>query len=83
MAAAARRLSAPGVEGGATLGLNRVLFQGLFNAPQVVGESLKGACLVAHVMEAKSSREMARRDPQQGRLHRRQSMFGLPRKRTR
>lgn len=52
VAAAGRRLGAPGVEGGATLGMNRVLFQGLFNAPQVVGEALKGACLVAHVMES-------------------------------
>jgi cystathionine beta-lyase family protein involved in aluminum resistance len=50
VAAAGRRLAAPGVAGGATLGMNRVLFQGLFHAPQVVGEALKGACLVAHVM---------------------------------
>ena len=48
--AAARRLGAPGVEGGATLGMNRPLFQGLFHAPQVVGEALKGACLVADVL---------------------------------
>ncbi len=52
VAAASRRLSAPGVEGGATLGMNRLLFQGLFHAPQVVGEALKGACFVAHVMGA-------------------------------
>ena len=52
VAAAGRRLAAPGVEGGATLGMNRILFQGLFNAPQVVGEALKGACLVAHIMES-------------------------------
>ena len=50
VAAAGRRLSAPGVEGGATLGMNRILFQGLFNSPQVVGEALKGAELVAEVM---------------------------------
>ena len=50
--AAGRRLSAPGVEGGATLGMSRLLFQGLFHSPQVVGEALKGACLVAHVMSA-------------------------------
>jgi cystathionine beta-lyase family protein involved in aluminum resistance len=50
VAAAGRRLSAPGVAGGATLGQNRALFQGLFNAPAVVGEALKGASLVAHVM---------------------------------
>ena len=48
--AAAARLSAPGVEGGATLNQNRAIFQGLFHAPQVVGEALKGAHLVAHVM---------------------------------
>jgi len=52
VAAAARRLSAPGVEGGATLGQNRVLYQGLFHAPQVVGEALKGANLVASVMDS-------------------------------
>ena len=50
VAAAARRLSAPGVEGGATLGQNRLLFQGLFHAPQVVGESLKGALLIAETL---------------------------------
>ena len=50
VAAAGRRLAAPGVEGGATLGMTRTLFQGLFHAPQVVGEALKGACLVAEVM---------------------------------
>ena len=52
VAAASRRLSSPGVEGGATLGQGRLLFQGLFNAPAVVGEALKGAELVAHVMSA-------------------------------
>ena len=35
------------MSGGATLGLNRALFQGLFHAPHVVGEALKGAHLVA------------------------------------
>ena len=34
------------------MGMNRLLFQGLFHAPQVVGEALKGACFVAHVMGA-------------------------------
>ncbi len=51
VAAAGRRLAAPGVEGGATLGQTRALFQGLFLAPQIVGEALKGAMLVAHVFE--------------------------------
>ena len=50
--AAARRLSAPGVEGGATLGHSRLLYQGLFQAPCVVGEAIKGAQLVAHVMHS-------------------------------
>ena len=50
VAAAGRRLSAPGVSGGATLGCNRALFQGLFNAPHVVGEALKGAHLVAETL---------------------------------
>ncbi|KAJ1468219.1 methionine gamma-lyase-domain-containing protein [Baffinella frigidus] len=44
------KLSAPGVDGGATLGQTRLLYQGLFNAPNVVGESLKGTALVAEVM---------------------------------
>ncbi|KAL1504921.1 hypothetical protein AB1Y20_008688 [Prymnesium parvum] len=52
VAAAGRRLSAPGVEGGATLGMNRAFFQGLFMAPQVVGEAMKGAELIARVMES-------------------------------
>ena len=50
VAAAGRRLAAPGVEGGATLGMTRTLFQGLFHAPQVVGEALKGSLLVAQTM---------------------------------
>ncbi|KAG5190952.1 aluminum resistance protein [Tribonema minus] len=48
--AAANRLAAPGVAGGATLGQNRNLYQGLFMASGVVGESLKGANLVAEVL---------------------------------
>ena len=44
---AAGRLMAPGLgkEGGATLGHNRLLIQGLFMAPHVVSEALKGAVL--------------------------------------
>ena len=34
---------------GATMGKTRWLFQGLFMAPAVVGESLKGAMLLAEV----------------------------------
>ncbi len=46
---AANRLSAPGigVEAGASLGLNRWLLQGLFLAPQMVGEALKSGLLLA------------------------------------
>lgn len=44
------RLAAPGVGGGATLGLNRTLFQGLFMAPGMVGEAVKGGMLLADVM---------------------------------
>jgi cystathionine beta-lyase family protein involved in aluminum resistance len=40
----------PGVAGGATLGQNRNLYQGLFMSSGVVGESLKGANLVAEVL---------------------------------
>ncbi|HEY9648708.1 MAG TPA: methionine gamma-lyase family protein [Chroococcidiopsis sp.] len=49
--AAACRLTAPGIgsEGGATFDQNRLLFQGLFLAPQMVGEALKGNCLTARV----------------------------------
>ncbi len=45
------RLTAPGIgsAGGATFDQNRLLFQGLFLAPQMVGETLKGNHLVAQV----------------------------------
>ncbi len=51
---AACRLSAPGVakETGATLGVNRILLQGLFLAPTVVGQALKAAILVAGVYKS-------------------------------
>lgn len=48
VARAERHLSAPGVEGGATFRQYKDLFQGLFLAPVIVGESLKGAELIAH-----------------------------------
>ena len=51
--AATVHLSAPGVDGGATFSQYRSLFQGLFMAPSIVGESLKGAELVAEVMQNK------------------------------
>lgn len=49
----ANRLSAPGLgkEGGATLGINRTFFQGLFLAPHIVAEALKVAILAARVFE--------------------------------
>lgn len=42
---AANRLIAPGIgkECGATLGMNRLFFQGLFLAPHIVAEAVKGA----------------------------------------
>jgi cystathionine beta-lyase family protein involved in aluminum resistance len=48
---AACRLTAPGIgrEGGASLDLNRLLFQGLFLAPHTVTEALKGATLAARL----------------------------------
>lgn len=48
---AACRLTAPGVgaAGGATLDGLRLMFQGLFVAPHVVAESLKGATCAAHL----------------------------------
>jgi cystathionine beta-lyase family protein involved in aluminum resistance len=50
---AACRLTAPGIGsfGGATFDQNRLLFQGLFLAPQMVGEALKGNHLTAFVFE--------------------------------
>ncbi len=49
--AACCRLTAPGIgsEGGATFDQNRLLFQGLFLAPQMVGEAIKGTHLVSYV----------------------------------
>lgn len=51
---AAYRLTTPGLgkHVGASLGHNRMMFQGLFMAPHVVAESLKGAVFCAAVMEA-------------------------------
>jgi cystathionine beta-lyase family protein involved in aluminum resistance len=51
--AATVHLSAPGVDGGATFGQYKNMFQGLFFAPAIVGESLKGAELIADVMQNK------------------------------
>lgn len=49
--AASCRLTAPGIgsAGGATFDQNRLLFQGLFLAPQMVGEAMKGNHLTAYV----------------------------------
>jgi cystathionine beta-lyase family protein involved in aluminum resistance len=46
------RIFAPGMgrELGATMGFNRLAFQGFFMAPHVVSQSLKGAVLTAHVL---------------------------------
>jgi cystathionine beta-lyase family protein involved in aluminum resistance len=51
--AAACRLTAPGIgsSGGATFDQNRLLFQGLFLAPQMVGEALKGNHLTAYLFQ--------------------------------
>lgn len=50
---AAYRLTSPGLgkEVGASLGNNRLMFQGLFMAPHVVAESLKGAVFCAALMD--------------------------------
>ena len=47
------RLTAPGIgsSGGASLNQNRLLFQGLFLAPQMVGEAMKGNALIAYTFE--------------------------------
>ena len=51
--AAACRLTAPGIgsAGGASLNQNRLMFQGLFLAPQMVGEALKGNYLIASAFD--------------------------------
>ncbi len=51
---AAYRLTSPGLgkEVGASLGNNRLMFQGLFMAPHVVAESLKGAVFCAALMQS-------------------------------
>ncbi|MBS0015238.1 MAG: methionine gamma-lyase family protein [Arthrospira sp. SH-MAG29] len=51
--AAACRLTAPGIgsSGGATFEQYRLLFQGLFLAPQMVGEAVKGGHLIAYVFD--------------------------------
>ncbi|KAL5730076.1 hypothetical protein ACHQM5_002948 [Ranunculus cassubicifolius] len=54
--AAAARLSAPGlgIDCGAVPGdIMRTFFQGLFLAPQMVGEAIKGSLLIAEVMASK------------------------------
>lgn len=47
------RLTAPGEgkEVGPTLGINKFLLQGLFNAPSVVGSALKTSILTSYVLE--------------------------------
>ena len=47
------RLTAPGIGsyGGATFDQNRLLFEGLFLAPQMVGEAMKGNHLTAYVFD--------------------------------
>ena len=51
--AAAMRLTGPGIgkEGGATLGTNRSLYQGLFLAPHVTAQAVKTALFSARMME--------------------------------
>ena len=50
---AAYRLTAPGIgsEGGAMLNQSRLIFQGLFMAPSIVAEAIKGAILASQVFE--------------------------------
>ena len=50
---AACRLTAPGIgsEGGAMLNQLRLIFQGLFMAPSIVSEAIKGAILASQVFE--------------------------------
>lgn len=50
---AARHLTAPGIgeEEGATLGINRTLFQGIFLSPLIVREALEGAIWASYLLE--------------------------------
>jgi cystathionine beta-lyase family protein involved in aluminum resistance len=50
---AAYKLYAPGIgkRVGPTLGVNRLILQGLFLAPDIVGNALKGSILISRVME--------------------------------
>lgn len=50
---AAQRLTAPGIgcEGGAMLNQHRLIFQGLFMAPSVVSDAVKGAVLASKLFE--------------------------------
>lgn len=50
---AAYRLTAPGIgtKGGAMLNQTRLIFQGLFMAPSIVSEAIKGAVLASQVFE--------------------------------
>lgn len=50
---AAQRLTAPGIgcEGGAMLNQHRLIFQGLFMAPSVVSDAVKGAILASKIFE--------------------------------
>lgn len=50
---AAMRLTAPGIgtQGGAMLNQTRLIFQGLFMAPSIVSEAIKGSILASQVFE--------------------------------
>ena len=50
---AACRLTSPGIgsSSGATFEQNRLMFQGLFLAPQMVGEAVKGSHLISYVFD--------------------------------
>lgn len=50
---AAMRLTAPGIgsEGGAMLNQSRLIYQGLFMAPSIVSDAVKGAVLAAKIFE--------------------------------
>lgn len=61
---AAMRLTCPGIgrECGATLGNNRLLYQGLFLAPHTVAQALKTAAFAARLMELLGYRTQPRSD---------------------
>ena len=70
MELAAYRLTAPGIGGevGAMLGTLSSMFKGLFLAPHMVGQALKGCCFRRRVVRAAGLRDHIRVGMNRGRI---------------